>query len=445
MILATIAVWFLACSPFPDNALPGKDCNSFEGPLIPAEDLLELTSESLTEIREDWVLEGYVVSSDLTGNIFGSLYIQDHPDSPGFGVEIKSDLLELHAIYPLGSRVLVSLKGLYLGKRGKGLVLGAVRNSFGNLIPDRLPALATLEHLRLSCDPEIDPTPVIRRLSDLDSTCLHTLIRLEEMEVSEAFKEGKFGDFEDGIILENCKEETIVLQNSSFADFAGLPLPSGNGSVTGILTQSGNEYQMLIRDFKDLNLSGPDCDALYPLLDSDSLFISELADPDNEPQARFLELYNASDKTLDLRGWTLRRFTNANLEPGPEVALEGLTIPGKSALVFSAFPEAFKAIYGFEPDVIVQANGPADSNGDDNLQLVNPFGEVKDTFGRIGEDGTNTDHEFEDGRAVRRDSVKTSNPVYASSEWEIFNDTGAAGTTNLPQIAPADYNPGYHL
>ncbi|WP_445383798.1 DUF5689 domain-containing protein [Robiginitalea sp. IMCC43444] len=445
MILSTLSVLFLACNPFPDNSLPERDCNSFEGPLMPVEKLRELTSEGLIEIREDWVLEGYVVSSDLTGNIFGSLYIQDHPSSPEFGVEIKSDLLDLHTIYPLGSKVIVSLKGLYLGKRGKGLVLGAVRNSFGNLIPDRLPALATLEHLRLSCDSRIDPTPVIRTLSDLDSTCLHTLIRLEEMEILEAFKDGEYGDFEDGITMQNCQEERIVLQNSSFADFAGLPLPSGNGSVTGILTQSGNEFQMLIRDLKDLDLSGPDCDALYPLLDSDSLFISELADPDNELQARFLELYNASDKTLDLRGWTLRRFTNANLETGAEVTLEGLTIGGKSTLVFSAFPETFKSIYGFEPDVIAQANGPADSNGDDNLQLVNPFGEVKDTFGRIGEDGSNTDHEFEDGRAVRRDSVKTSSPVYVPDEWEIYNDTGAAGTTNLPQMAPADYSPGNHL
>jgi hypothetical protein len=415
-----------------------------EGRQIDFQELSELYTGETVALKDDWVLQGYVVSSDKAGNIFGSLYIQDALEAPSFGLEIKSDLLELHAIYPLGSRVEVLLKGLYLSRSGKGLVLGAARNSFGNLIPDRLPALATLEHLRLSCDPEIDPTPLIKRLSELDSTCLHTLIRLEELEISEPYKEGKFGEFEDGIRLENCQEETIVLQNSSFADFAGMPLPSGNGSVTGILTQSGNVYQMLIRDLKDLDLSGPDCSDLYPLLDSDSLFISELADPDNEPQARFLELYNASDKILDLRGWTLRRFTNANLEPGAEVALEGLTIAGKSALVFSAFPETFKAIYGFDPDVIVQANGPADSNGDDNLQLVNPFGEVKDTFGRIGEDGTNTDHEFEDGRAVRRDSVKTSSPIYAPDQWEIYNDTGAAGTTNLPQMAPVDYSPGNH-
>lgn len=441
----SVGLLSLACSPFTENIPAEKECLSIDDRLITFEELSELSSEDVIEIKNDLVVEGYVISSDRAGNIFGSLFLQDDPESPAFGIEIKSDLLEMHAMYPIGSKVVIILKGLYLGNRGGALVLGTARNAFGTLIADRLPSLATLEHLRLSCDPGWEPVPVLRELSALDSTSLHTFIRLEQMEISESQKKGNFGDFDGEINLENCQGETIVLQTSSFADFAGLPLPEGNGSVRGILVKSGNEYQILIRDLSDLSLSGPDCEELYPLTDSDSLFISEVADPDNEPQARFLELYNASQQALDLRGWALKRYTNANLEAGAVVALEDLTIPGYTTLVFSAYPETFKAVYGFEPDVVVQVNGPADSNGDDNLQLINPFGEVKDTFGRIGEDGSGTDHEFEDGRAVRRDSVKTSNPFYSLTEWQIYNDTGAAGTINLPQTAPADFTPGSHL
>jgi len=65
-----------------------------------------------------------------------------------------------------------------------------------------------------------------------------------------------------------------------------------------------------------------------------------------------------------------------------------------------------------------------------------------DFFGVIGEDGSGTSHEFEDGKAVRKASVTQSNPVWDSSEWDVWNDTGAAGTTNLPQNAPADFTPG---
>jgi hypothetical protein len=70
-----------------------------------------------------------------------------------------------------------------------------------------------------------------------------------------------------------------------------------------------------------------------------------------------------------------------------------------------------------------------------------PFGITIDIFGVIGEDGTGTNHEFEDGRAVRKLEILKGNANYTASEWEIFNDTGAGGTINLPQNAPADFTP----
>ncbi len=99
-------------------------------------------------------------------------------------------------------------------------------------------------------------------------------------------------------------------------------------------------------------------------------------------------------------------------------------------------------VYSFEPEVSVSTNSPADSNGDDNLQLVDPFGTVIDSFGIVGEDGTSTNHEFEDGRAVRKPEIVQANATYTFGEWTIYNDTGAEGTTNLPQNAPEDFTPG---
>ena len=84
----------------------------------------------------------------------------------------------------------------------------------------------------------------------------------------------------------------------------------------------------------------------------------------------------------------------------------------------------------------------ADSNGDDQLELVDPSGTVIDIFGVIGEDGSGTNHEFEDGRAYRKASVTQGNPTYTFAEWDIWNDTGDAGTTNAPQDAPGAFTPG---
>ena len=111
-------------------------------------------------------------------------------------------------------------------------------------------------------------------------------------------------------------------------------------------------------------------------------------------------------------------------------------------MIISPNAEEFELVYGFAPDLGVSTNSPADSNGDDNLELVDPFGTIIDMFGVIGEDGSGTNHEFEDGRAVRNSNIMVGNPVYTFSEWTIFNDTGDAGTTKLPQNAPEDFTPG---
>ena len=124
------------------------------------------------------------------------------------------------------------------------------------------------------------------------------------------------------------------------------------------------------------------------------------------------------------------------------VDLTGFSISPQSTFVISPNEQEFELIYGFIPDLAAGTNSPADSNGDDNLELVDPFGTIIDVFGVPGQDGTGTNHEFEDGRAVRNSNIMQANPMYTFSEWTVFNDSGGAGTTNQPQNAPEDFDPG---
>lgn len=177
---------------------------------------------------------------------------------------------------------------------------------------------------------------------------------------------------------------------------------------------------------------------------STSIFISELADPDNNSSGRFVELYNAGESSLSLKGWVLQRYTNSNIEVSSQVDLSTIVIESKDVIVIAPDGDDFNSIYGFLPDITAGNNSPADSNGDDNLVLVDPFGTVIDVFGMVGEDGSGTNHEFEDGRAFRKSNVLQGNTTYTISEWNIINDTGANGTINNPQMAPDDYSPGKH-
>ena len=247
---------------------------------------------------------------------------------------------------------------------------------------------------------------------------------------------------ETSLILNDCSGNELIVLNSGFSDFQSVLIPENNGSITGVLLKDRNDFQLAIRSLADVDFTMDRCEEEITTFTSNNIIISEIADPNNNSGARFIELYNSSNEVLDLNGWSLRRYTNANTEISSEIDLTGLIILGESTLVISPNAEEFELVYGFPADLAVSTNSPADSNGDDNLELVDPFGTVIDVFGIIGEDGSGTNHEFEDGKAVRNLEISSANPIYTFSEWSIFNDTGGAGTTNLPQNAPEDFTPG---
>jgi hypothetical protein len=214
------------------------------------------------------------------------------------------------------------------------------------------------------------------------------------------------------------------------------------GAATGVLTMNKKEFQLIIRTVDDLEFNNERCEELIDEFTSTSIFISEIADPDNNTGARFLELYNSSDEALSLKGWTLVRYTNSSNEVSSTIELSEYSIDANGLIVISPNALEFENVYGFSPTISVGTNSPADSNGDDNIALIDPFGTVIDIFGVIGEDGSNTNHEFEDGKAERKIEVMSGNSIFTESEWIIYNDTGNNGTINLPQNAPLDFTPG---
>ncbi len=400
--------------------------------------------EETIQIQEDLIASGYVISSDKAGNFYNVIYVQDRPNNPSFGLQLEVEQSQAHLFFPTGSKVFIKLKGLYLGKSNQTLKLGGTFTSFGNLSVGRLPALKVREHIFLACDEMESVRPTIATIPELDQLGLNTLVSINGLEVIDEELGSSYAipEEETARTLQDCNENQISLVTSGFSDFQASIIPEGNGIVTGILQKDGDAFQLIIRDLDDIDLFNNRCPEIITEFTSNHIFISELADPNNNLGARFVELYNANSEALDLNQWILRRYTNDNTEVGSEIDLSGFILGSKRTLVISPNAEEFELVYGFPPDLGISTNSPADSNGDDNLELVDPFGKVIDVFGVVGEDGSGTNHEFEDGRAFRNPEVLQGNPTYTFSEWTVYNDTGEAGTINQAQNAPEAYSPG---
>tara|TARA_A100000164_G_scaffold363148_1_gene379859 strand:+ start:330 stop:2564 length:2235 start_codon:yes stop_codon:yes gene_type:complete len=172
------------------------------------------------------------------------------------------------------------------------------------------------------------------------------------------------------------------------------------------------------------------------------LIITEIADPNGSGNhnARYIELYNSSGSAIDLSGYKIILYANANY---PDVAdshtLSGTLNPGEF-FILAKQQAKFLSTYGFEADMYDA--GTPDSNGDDQYVLAETDGTVVDVFGILGTDGTNTTSEFEDGRVERISSVTTPQSTYNVNNFTVDGDNGNGDGA---QNAPGGYDPGYWI
>jgi len=98
-----------------------------------------------------------------------------------------------------------------------------------------------------------------------------------------------------------------------------IAAPTAGGVYTitvshkGTLSSGSQQYSLVVTGNSSLSATG-----------LGQLFITELADPNNEAGARFVEIYNAGASAVDLStGYDLQRWTNENAIPQSAVELTG--------------------------------------------------------------------------------------------------------------------------
>ncbi|MBO3115585.1 T9SS type A sorting domain-containing protein [Winogradskyella sp. DF17] len=181
------------------------------------------------------------------------------------------------------------------------------------------------------------------------------------------------------------------------------------------------------------------------------VLITELADPNNDSNARFIELYNLGASAVDFtegNGWQIDKYTNASGTVSLSLDLTGTIQPGAFYIIAYDLNDGgvFQSTYGFAPDQLDNVNnGVAGSNGDDDIVLVDGNDVIVDFFGIPATDNSGTCAEYEDGRAERLITVSGPNPTFDEAEWNVWADSDVTGCTshqNAPRTAPSDFDPG---
>ncbi len=207
------------------------------------------------QINEARIIVGVVVADDASDNFYKSIVVQDTTG----GITIRMDGIKLAANYPIGRKIAISLKGLWLGDYGKLIQLGA---GVDNSDPAN-PALVSIPQTLF--DQTIKKGEMMKQLiplklstGQLNNNYQSMYIRLDSVEFIPADTSKCYADFANKLslnrTLKSCSGASILLRTSGYADFADLKTPSGNGYITGIYSVFGSTKQFLIRDTSDIHL-----------------------------------------------------------------------------------------------------------------------------------------------------------------------------------------------
>jgi len=228
-------------------------------------DILALSpTGDITEITDDLVFEGYVISNDEHGNFYTTLIIQDKPENPTAGISISIDKRDMYTEYPVGKKVFVKAKGLFVADdRGVYKLGTAYTLTYGGVAIGRIPPTEANERVIASCDAPSEIVPKLVDMTTFSDADVNTLIKFEDVQFSQADLCSTYAlQGVSGVnkYIEDCSGRDIVLRNSGYADFALQKVPAGKGTITAIMSKYYSTFQLLIRDTNDVQFADVRCD-----------------------------------------------------------------------------------------------------------------------------------------------------------------------------------------
>jgi len=197
------------------------------------------------------IVSGIVVADDESGNFYKSIIIQDSTA----GLNIQVDVTNFYTDYPVGRRLFIQCKGLYVASPDGNLTLGVLSAGEIGRIPSGLVGQYIVKGMwGLSVEPKV------YHIDDFGIPT-NTLVKFEAVE---------FADGDNGVpyaigsppirVVRDCNNNTIDVYSSTYSNFALTPTPNGNGTITAIYTIYSGDGELQIRDVNDVVMNDIRCD-----------------------------------------------------------------------------------------------------------------------------------------------------------------------------------------
>lgn len=218
-----------------------------------------LTSAAATPIDSDWTIAATVVANDRSGNLYKQIVIDDGTA----GMTLLLEANNLYGDYPVGRKVYLKTKGLYIGTYSNLPQIGMVDETNAMIgVPSTLIGTYVVKG-DYPHDVLVD-TVSLADIKTVNPNLLNRLVYIKDVEFSNSDLNKTYAQpstIASGTsrTVEDCNGNNIIMRTSGYANFQSVTVPGGKGGLLAIYTVYGSTPQLVLRDTNDVQFTGARC------------------------------------------------------------------------------------------------------------------------------------------------------------------------------------------
>lgn len=218
---------------------------------------------SATQIPDNTIIRGRVVSSDFAGNVYKMLTVDDGTAA----ISMCINQLSLYTVFPYGADVAFDLSGLYIGNYYGLMNVGALYEINGEPSISYCP-FDMIKDWQVIGEP--DPTKVTPKETSLPildqalrDVADYTLWQSRFVTINDLeflTPDTALASYHDSGYNQMLRDEnglTVTLRTSGYATFYNTKVPKGVGSITGLLSYYKGAWQIVLNDASGIGSFDP--------------------------------------------------------------------------------------------------------------------------------------------------------------------------------------------